>query len=317
MNSAILLQVNAVEKEFASVKAVCHLSFNVKQGEVFALLGPNGAGKTTMIRMILGIIRPDRGDILFKWPDSNDAAAPSGRVGYLPEERGLYKEIPILRTLTYLGTLRGMRRKAAATAAGRWIERFGLEGRANDKLETLSKGNQQKVQFIAALLHQPKLVILDEPFSGLDPINQELFSTVIRELRDEGMTVLLSAHQMQLVERLADRVLLMSRGREVLSGTIEQISRTARWSKKLVLRAGSDPDLSILKTHPAIEGVDQSSDGAVTLLVKESGSLSDLLVMLGSAFDIVDIQSERISLHDIYLQHVRADTSSEEVKVDS
>lgn len=317
MNRAILLKVNSVEKEFASVKAVNRLSFEVHQGEVFALLGPNGAGKTTMIRMILGIIRPDRGDIRFEWPDSKEAVADSGRVGYLPEERGLYKEIPILRTLTYLGTLRGMRRKAATTAAGRWIERFGLEDRANDKLETLSKGNQQKIQFIAAILHQPSLVILDEPFSGLDPVNQELFSTMIRELRDGGMTILLCAHQMQLVERLADRVLLMSRGREVLSGTIEQIGRAARWNRKLVLRAGGDPDLSILKAHPAIEGVDLSSDGAVTVLVKEGGSLSDLLVMLGSAFDIVDIQSERISLHDIYLQHVGADGSSEEVKVDA
>jgi ABC-2 type transport system ATP-binding protein len=317
MNSAILLKVNAVEKEFASVKAVRQLSFDVKQGEVFALLGPNGAGKTTMIRMILGIIRPDRGDIHFEWPDSQETVAQSGRVGYLPEERGLYKEIPILRTLTYLGTLRGMRRKAAATAAGRWIERFGLGDRVKDKLETLSKGNQQKIQFIAAVLHQPSLVILDEPFSGLDPINQELFSTVIRELRDDGMTILLCAHQMRLVERLADRVLLMSRGREVLSGTIEQIGGATGWNKKLILRAGGDPDLSILKSHPAIERVDQSSDGAVTLFVKEGGSLSDLLVVLGSAFDVIDIQTERISLHDIYLQHVGADGSSEEVKVDA
>jgi ABC-type Na+ transport system ATPase subunit NatA len=186
MNSTILLKVNAVEKKFASVKAVNHLSFEVSQGEVFALLGPNGAGKTTMIRMILGIIRPDSGDIHFQWPDSKKTLASRGQVGYLPEERGLYKEIPILRTLTYLGTLRGMRRKAAAAAAQRWIERFGLKERATDKLETLSKGNQQKVQFIAAILHQPSLVILDEPFSGLDPINQELFSTIIRELRRNG-----------------------------------------------------------------------------------------------------------------------------------
>ncbi len=316
MNSTILLKVNAVEKEFASVKAVHQLSFEVNQGEVFALLGPNGAGKTTMIRMILGIIRPDSGDIHFQWSDSKKTLASRGQVGYLPEERGLYKEIPILRTMTYLGTLRGMRRKAAAAAAQRWIDRFGLKERATDKLETLSKGNQQKVQFIAAILHQPSLVILDEPFSGLDPINQELFSTIIRELRRDGTTILLSAHQMQLVERLADRVLLMSRGREVLSGTMEQIGLTARWNNKLVLRTGSNPDMSFLQTHPAIVSVSQSSDGTVTLFVKEGGSLSNLLVMLGSALDIVDIQSERISLHDIYLQSVGADGSSEEMKVD-
>lgn len=316
MNSTILLKVNAVEKEFASVRAVSQLSFEVNQGEVFALLGPNGAGKTTMIRMILGIIRPDRGDIHFQWPDSKKTLASRGQVGYLPEERGLYKEIPILRTLTYLGTLRGMKRKSAAAAAQRWIERFGLKERATDRLETLSKGNQQKVQFIAAILHQPSLVILDEPFSGLDPINQELFSTIIRELRRNGTTILLSAHQMQLVERLADRVLLMSRGREVLSGTMEQIGQTSRWNNKLVLKTGSNPDLSVLQTHPAIEHVDQSSDGTVTVFVKEGGSLSNLLVVLASALDIVDIQSERISLHDIYLQNVGADGSFEEMKVE-
>ncbi|HSF23015.1 MAG TPA: ATP-binding cassette domain-containing protein [Blastocatellia bacterium] len=317
MDSTTLLQVNAVEKEFATVKAVNRLSFEVNQGEVFALLGPNGAGKTTMIRMILGIIRPDSGDIHFKWAASKVTSGFRGQVGYLPEERGLYKEIPIVRTLTYLGTLRGMRRKAAAAAATAWIERFGLKDRATDKLETLSKGNQQKVQFIAAILHQPSLVILDEPFSGLDPINQELFSTIIRELSRDGSTILLSAHQMQLVERLAHRVLLMSRGREVLSGTMEQIGQTARWTNKLVLRTGSNPDLSFLKADPAIDGVNQSSDGTVTLFVKKGASLSKLLVMLGSSLDIVDIQCERISLHDIYLQNVGADGSSEEMKVDT
>lgn len=316
MNSTILLKVNAVEKAFASVKAVHQLSFEVNRGEVLAILGPNGAGKTTLIRMILGIILPDSGDIHFSWPDSKETSALRGQVGYLPEERGLYKEIPILRTLTYLGTLRGMKRRAATAAAQLWIERFGLKERATDKLETLSKGNQQKVQFIAAILHQPRLAVLDEPFSGLDPINQELFSTIIRELRSEGTTILLSAHQMQLVERLADRVLLMSRGREVLSGTMEQIGQSARWNNKLVLRTDSSKDLTFLQTNPAIDSVNQSSDGTVTLFVKKGSSLSKLLVMLGSALDIVDIQSERISLHDIYLEKVGADGSSEDMKVE-
>ena len=219
-----VLTVDAIEKQFASLKAVDKLSFDVHAGEIFALIGPNGAGKTTTLRMLTGIIKPDAGSIRYSLNGT------SSEFGYLPEERGLYKDMPILETLVHMAILRGMTRPAAREAALEWLDRVSLRDRAAHKLDTLSKGNQQKVQFISAVLHHPRFIILDEPFSGLDPVNQEFFSQLIRQLRDEGATILLSAHQMQLVERIADRLLLVNKGRAVLYGTIDQIRRGATWS---------------------------------------------------------------------------------------
>jgi ABC-2 type transport system ATP-binding protein len=217
-----VLTVDSIEKKFAHVVAVDKLSFDVREGEIFALIGPNGAGKTTTVRMLTGIIKPDAGTIHYSLNHE--------KPGYLPEERGLYKDMPILETLVHMAVLRGMKRIAARAAAMQWLDRVSLQERALDKLDTLSKGNQQKVQFISAVLHRPRFIILDEPFSGLDPINQELFSQLIRQLRDEGATILLSAHQMQLIERIADRLLLMNRGRTVLYGTMDEIRKSGPWA---------------------------------------------------------------------------------------
>lgn len=311
MNNCVL-KVDSIEKMFAQVKAVDRLSFDVHEAEVFALLGPNGAGKTTTVRMLMGIIRPDNGVIHYsisnsqKWPLASE-------LGYLPEERGLYKDTPVLRTLVYMATLRGMTHKEARTGALQWLERLGLKERAADKLDTLSKGNQQKIQFISAVVHRPKFLILDEPFSGLDPINQELFSDLIREMRDDGTTILLSAHQMQLVERVADRLLLMNRGRAVLHGSLEEIRNSARWTNKLVLRTTKETsDLSIFENITGIESARQTAPFEVSLLVGHGSSLSKLLVAAGSAMEIIDVQNERISLHEIYVQSVGEDVSLDE-----
>lgn len=302
-----VLKVDSIKKQFARVKAVDGLSFDVHEGEVFALLGPNGAGKTTTVRMLMGIIRPDSGAIRYSMPDSKQTWPIASELGYLPEERGLYKDTPVLRTLVYMATLRGMRHKEARGAAWQWLEHLGLKERAGDKLDTLSKGNQQKIQFISAVLHRPRFLILDEPFSGLDPINQDLFSDLIRKLRDQGTTILLSAHQMQLVERIADRLLLMNRGRAVLHGSLEQIRRSARWANKLILRTRDEPDLSIFEGQSAIESATQTGPFEVTLLVGREASLSGLLVAAGSTMEIVVVQTEQISLHEIYVQAVGAD----------
>jgi len=307
-----VLEVDSIEKQFAQVKAVDRLSFDVHRGEIFALLGPNGAGKTTTVRMLMGIIRPDNGNIRYSLSDSQTWPLAS-ELGYLPEERGLYKDTPVLRTLVYMATLRGMRQKEARAAALDWLERLGLKERASNKLDALSKGNQQKTQFISAVLHRPKFLILDEPFSGLDPINQELFSNLIRELRDDGATILLSAHQMQLVERIADRLLLVNRGRSVLHGSLEEIRKMARWANKLVLRTTKErSDLSIFQGIPGIESVRQTAPFEVSLLVGQGSLLSELLVAAGSAMEIVDVQNERISLHEIYVQAVGEDMSPNE-----
>jgi ABC-2 type transport system ATP-binding protein len=214
-----LLSVRHVVKRFVSTTAVNDVSFDLHSGEVFALLGPNGAGKTTLLRMLLGLMYPDAGEIRF----ADGVPLPPSQIGYLPEDRGLYQDVPVLRTLIYFGRLRGMTRTDAQQSAERWLERLDLHDRRGELLKALSKGNQQKVQFISAVLHAPRLAVLDEPFSGLDPLNQDLFLTLFRELRAAGTTILLSAHQMQLVERSADRLLVMNRGRVVLAGTLDEL----------------------------------------------------------------------------------------------
>jgi ABC-2 type transport system ATP-binding protein len=297
-----ILNVRDVTKTYASVRAVAGVSFTVRKGEIFALLGPNGAGKTSLVRMLLGILRPDGGDIEYRldgdvpnWPDP-------AKLGYLPEERGLYKDIPILRTLTYFGVLRGMRRKDAHAAAMEWLESMSLADRAGVKLDALSKGNQQKVQFISAVLHRPAFAVLDEPFSGLDPLNQEFFARLIRMLRDEGMTILLSAHQMQLVEKLADRVLLMNHGREVLSGTVDEMRQKTKAMTRLGLHVRGKADPTVFDGHPAVVGVETNGNGTLVLLLRDGAVLSDLLVHAGTRLDVLEVHSERLTLHDIYVQ---------------
>jgi len=302
-----LLEVAAITKEFERVKAVDELSFQIQRGEIFALLGPNGAGKTTAVRMLLGIIRPDLGSIRFCMNGGDVALPHPSEVGYLPEDRGLYKELPIEKTLVYMGILRRMRRAEATSAANEWLERVGLKDRAKDKLEALSKGNQQKVQFISAILHRPAFVILDEPFSGLDPINQEFFLQVIRQLRDAGTTVLLSAHQMNLVERLADRVLLMNRGRAVLQGSVAQVKDQARSTLRVILTVDGNPDVLHFKDSPAVLDIQRRADGALVFLLKKGESLNGFLHSVSSKVTITAIQSEQISLHEVFVQSVQSD----------
>ena len=305
------LDVRTVVKQYASVRAVDGISFSIEPGEIFALLGPNGAGKTTTVRMLVGILRPDEGSIAFGGAGGGPTLPPAD-LGYLPEECGLYKEISPIRTLVYMGVLRGMTRRDARLAARRWLERLDLADRANEKLDALSKGNQQKVHFIASILHQPSFAILDEPFTGLDPLNQELFLDLIRELRDSGMTVLLSAHQMQLVERLADRLLLIDQGRVVLQGVLEEIQREFGADEKLVLKLDREPDLAELAGAGAIEFVSRTAEREVTLHVRSGESLSDVLISLGKRHGIKAVHSERISLHDIYVQTLRGRNGAEE-----
>jgi ABC-2 type transport system ATP-binding protein len=301
-----LLAVDAVHKVYGPVHAVNDVSLAVQAGEIVALLGPNGAGKTTLIRMLVGLTRPDRGSIAYHVDGATRPTLPPALLGYLPEDRGLYQDVPVQRTLAYFGRLRGLDAAEANRAALHWLERFALADRAREPLKALSKGNQQKVQFASAMLHRPRLAILDEPFSGLDPINQDLFVRLIGELRAEGTTVLLSAHQMPLVERLADRLVLMSRGRDVLRGTIPELRR--RWSagQRLVLRVGGDADPAALAGHPAVRHVERSAPDEITLLTADDAPLGDLLVAAGTRYDVRALHAEPVTLHDIYVRTVEA-----------
>lgn len=318
----ILLTIDAIQKQFGSIQAVDRLSFSLRRGEILALLGPNGAGKTTTVRMVLGIIHPDSGTVRFSLTRGDPGRPHPGSLGYLPEDRGLYKDVAIRKTLLYMAALRGMHRSVAPAAVDRWLERMDLKERAHDKLDTLSKGNQQKVQFISAIVHQPALAILDEPFAGLDPMNQELVLDCIHALRADGMTILLCAHQMNLVERIADRVLLMNRGRQLLYGTLSEIRQSMSASSKIFIKADSAPDLTPLRAHGAVERIETTATGELCFVLRSShpsvpstggrsvgqaGMLNDFLQTACASLSIVSLRSEPVSLHDMFVDAVRRD----------
>jgi ABC-2 type transport system ATP-binding protein len=216
-----MLQVRDVIKTYDGRAVVNRVSFDVAEGEIFALLGPNGAGKTTLIRMITDIVRPDSGSITFAGRSMTGADRPS--TSYLPEERGLYKKVKVLEALSYFGELKGLSRADARRESVALLEEFGLAPKTQKQVETLSKGMQQKLQLCSALIGRPRLLILDEPFTGLDPINVQVLENVLKQRRAEGTTVLLSTHQMNKVEQQCDRALMINRGHMVLYGKVAEI----------------------------------------------------------------------------------------------
>jgi ABC-2 type transport system ATP-binding protein len=216
-----MLSVDRLEKSFGAVKALDGCSLDVKRGQMLGLLGPNGAGKTTLMRVVFGLIRPDRGAVT--WDGAGIDAAARRRFGYMPEERGLYPKLEVRWQLTYLGRLHGMSERAACEAADRWLEAFALSDRATSRVHELSHGNQQRVQLIAALIHDPELVILDEPFAGLDPIAGEFMAGVLADLASRGTAILFSSHQLDVVEDLCREVVIMHNGRVVIEGAIDEL----------------------------------------------------------------------------------------------
>ena len=216
-----MLQINHLSKQFKNIKAVDSISFNVQKGDIYGFLGPNGAGKTTSIRMIMGIIKPDTGTITLNNYDINTIGRQN--LGYLPEDRGLYQKQNLSEILHYFGLLKGLDKESAINQASLWLERFDLGDQQMRKVEELSKGNQQKIQFILALIHDPQLIILDEPFTGLDPVNQILLKEVIKEKQDEGKTIIFSTHQMEQVERLCNNICLINQGQILFEGSLNEI----------------------------------------------------------------------------------------------
>lgn len=217
------VEVSHLAKRFGDVQAVADVSFAVNPGEIFGILGPNGAGKTTTIRMMMDIFRPDAGEITVFGGQLD--LAKKRRIGYLPEERGLYKDQKLGPTLIYLATLKGLDEKIARQRLSGWLERFDLTEYRQKKVQELSKGMQQKAQIIATLLHDPDLIVIDEPFSGLDPINARLVKKIFEEQRDAGKTIIMSTHQMYQVEALCNRIVLIDNGRSVLYGLVNDIKR--------------------------------------------------------------------------------------------
>jgi len=225
-------EVSHVVKSFADKVAVDDLSFSVAQGEMFGLIGPNGAGKTTTIRMMMDIIKPDSGEVTILGEKLSEAA--KNRLGYLPEERGLYKKLGVLDSIVYLASLKGMDRHSATEKANELLNQTGMLANKRKKIEELSRGMGQIIQFIVTIIHDPQLVILDEPFAGLDPVNTELLKGIFIELRNQGKAVILSTHQMNQVEELCDRILMINNGQAVLYGNLSEIKSRYRGNSVLL-----------------------------------------------------------------------------------
>ncbi len=221
MNVVQLLSVSGIYKAFDSQIVLSGVSFSIDDGEVFGILGPNGAGKTTLLRIIMDIIKADKGEVnLFNKRLDEELKR---QIGYLPEERGLYRGLKVIDSLVYFGTLKGMSKEDARKSALKWLKKIGMEAHSEKKINELSKGMAQKIQFIVSLLHNPSLIVLDEPFSGLDPVNSKLIKDLILELKESGKTIVLSTHQMDQVEKMCDRVLMVNKGSVVLYGRIGEV----------------------------------------------------------------------------------------------
>jgi len=231
------VEVSHIAKSFGKTLAVEDVSFTVHQGEIFGLLGPNGAGKTTTIRVMLDIFKPEQGEVSILGGEMTEDK--KERIGYMPEERGLYQDISLERCLIYLATLKGLSTSEARSRLDAYLERFDLAEHRTKKVKELSKGMQQKAQIINTVLHQPELIIIDEPFTALDPINTQLVKDVMDELRQQGATIIMSTHQMHQVEELSDRILLIDHGRDVLYGDLEEIRR--RYAGNAVLVRADQP----------------------------------------------------------------------------
>jgi ABC-2 type transport system ATP-binding protein len=245
-----VVEVSNVVKSYADKVAVSDLSFSVAQGEVFGLIGPNGAGKTTTIRMMMDIIKPDSGEVTILGEKLTEAS--KNRLGYLPEERGLYKDLRVIDSIVYLASLKGMDRHSVEVRADCLLNQTGMLSHKGKKIEELSRGMGQIVQFIVTIIHDPELVVLDEPFSGLDPVNTELLKGIFVDLRNQGKAVILSTHQMNQVEELCDRVLMIDNGRSVLQGSLAEIKSRYR-SNSVIVDADGDlgeiPGVSRKRAH--------------------------------------------------------------------
>ncbi|MCU7494195.1 MAG: ATP-binding cassette domain-containing protein [Ignavibacteria bacterium] len=288
------LEVRNLSKSFGNLRAVDDVSFSVPEGSIFGLIGRNGAGKTTTIRMMMNIYLPDKGEVLLK--GEKIGAGFKDKVGYLPEERGLYKKMKVLETILYFAELKGCQGTAVEKKALGYLERFQLMDRKNSKIEDLSKGNQQKVQFITTILHEPDFLILDEPFSGLDPVNINTLKEIILELRKNGKVIILSTHLMDFAEKMCDHLAMIEKGKIILKGSLQEIKN--RYQQKNV-RIDYEGDISFLKDNPAIEKIDDFGNSA-GIRLKDASHCKELLKTIVEH----DVTVTKFVLNEITLQEI-------------
>ncbi len=295
-----MLTFESVTKKFGDFIAVNDVSLEVPEGEMFGFLGANGAGKTTMFRMILGLLDVTSGKIT--WNGEKISYAQSSSIGYLPEERGLYPKLTVSDQLVYLGKLRGMEKNAILKELHLWLERFKVPEYANKKVMELSKGNQQKIQFITAILHKPKLLILDEPFSGLDPINVEMLKEAVLDLKKQGTTIVFSSHRMEHVEELCEFLCIMHRGKPIVHGSLRDIKRSFG-RKNVVIHA--DFPLNDLERVVGVKKIRHTAEGAELQIEHETVSQRILAELTGKGF-VRKFELEEPSLNDIFIEKVGA-----------
>ena len=300
------LEIRDVTKRYVGHLAVDALSVQVPKGSIYGILGPNGAGKSTTLRMVMNIIARDSGTIAVLGEDPARTPAVLRRVGYLPEERGLYKKMTVLDAVVFFGALRGMPESNARSEGARWLEKLGLGQWLKAKIETLSKGMQQKVQFVTTVIHGPELLILDEPASGLDPVNQEVLRDTIIGARDEGRTVVFSTHNMDQAEQLCDAVCIIARGRKVLDGPLAEIRRS---------HAGRHYRIEFDAVTPAVTGMLTTDGGPLARAARDGDSFTidlptdvDVQRMLGSiasaGVPLARFEHVKPSLHEIFVERV-------------
>lgn len=296
------LRLDNVTKRYGQTLAVDRVSFTAEPGRLFGLLGPNGAGKTSTIRMIAHITAPDSGTITLGGEPVSPAT--QRRMGYLPEERGLYRKMKVGEQLVYLGQLKGMGAHEAETAARRWLDRFGAADWYGKKVEELSKGMQQKVQFVATILHDPALVILDEPFSGLDPLNADVLQETVAELREAGRTVLFASHRMEQVEQLCDDLCLIAGGRVILSGSLREVrQRFGRDTASLQFDGGAG-FLDGLERAGAVRVLSRSAHAATLRLAEGTDARDVLRAALDSGADVDRFEVHTPPLAEIFREAV-------------
>jgi ABC-2 type transport system ATP-binding protein len=293
-----VLSVRNISKQFGKNTVVDQVSFDVYNGEILGVLGPNGAGKTTIIRSIMDIIRPDSGEISFNFQGSNNFLS---QIGYLPEERGLYKDARVMNILLYLAQLKEYPPDRARKRALEYLGKFSLRNAGKMKIKELSKGMAQKVQFIGAILHEPSILILDEPFSGLDPVSQDVFSEEIRNLARIGVAVLLSAHQMNLVENLCDRIFMIHKGKKVLYDTLLRVKQGIGSFKCEIVSEESVRDKFI--AFEETEKIEEEGS-RTTIYLKKGVDPGQFMQKLPADMSIEEVAIRRDSLHDIFVKTV-------------
>ena len=294
----IALQVEQVTKQFGDYTAVNQIDLQVKPGEIYGLLGANGAGKTTTMRMVLGIIYPDSGRILWNGkPFSKDLAH---NLGYLPEERGLYPKVRVNEQILYLAELRGMSRKDADQALKKWLDRFGVGEYYHKRVEELSKGNQQKIQFIAAVIHNPGILILDEAFSGLDPVNVELLKQIVLDLRNQGTAILFSTHRMDHVEELCQNITILKKSKTVLQGNLQAIKNS--FPKDTVVLSTQAPVAGLQEIH----GVSSIETNGREYLIKVSNlqAVQEILHLATRQTEVFRFQIMEPTMNEIFIGSV-------------